>query len=80
MLPNRGEILEFNRQVVPLSRPLFDGFGLDVSSEKGQESGEASTSIEKEVPIKAKTGKGKKMSHSVIERYRPHITDIWDLK
>ena len=36
LLPNRGEILEFNRQVVPLSRPLFDGFGLDVSSEKGQ--------------------------------------------
>ena len=24
--PNRGQILEFNRQV-PLSRPLFDGFG-----------------------------------------------------
>ena len=26
LLPHRGEILEFNRQV-PLSRPLFDGFG-----------------------------------------------------
>ena len=25
-MPNRGEILDFNRQV-PLSRPLFDGFG-----------------------------------------------------
>ena len=33
LLPNRGEILEFNRQVVPLSRPLFEGFGdLDVNS------------------------------------------------
>ena len=26
LVPNRGEILDFNRQV-PLSRPLFDGFG-----------------------------------------------------
>jgi hypothetical protein len=27
LLPHRGKILEFNRQV-PLSRPLFDGFGI----------------------------------------------------
>ncbi len=31
LVPHRGEILEFNRQV-PLSRPLFDGFG-DVKRE-----------------------------------------------
>ena len=28
LLPGRGKILEFSRQV-PLSRPLFDGFGID---------------------------------------------------
>ena len=27
MLPHRGEILEFSNRQVPLSRPLFDGFG-----------------------------------------------------
>ena len=32
LLPHRGQILEFNRQV-PLSRPLFDG--LDADDEKG---------------------------------------------
>lgn len=35
LLPHRGEILEFNRQV-PLSRPLFDGFGGDSSSSDHQ--------------------------------------------
>merc|ERR1712051_424536 len=71
LLPNRGEILEFNRQVVPLSRPLFDGFGLDVSSEKGQK--ESAGSIEVDVtsqvqkPSKAKLT-SKKMSHAVVER------------
>ena len=60
--------------MVPLSRPLFDGFGLDVSSEKGQKesSGEAG-SIEVDVtsqvqkPSKAKLT-SKKMSHAVVER------------
>lgn len=34
LLSHRGEILEFNRQV-PLSRPLFDGFGQATSSGQG---------------------------------------------
>ena len=33
LVPNRGEILQFNRQV-PLSRPLFDGFGSIVENVK----------------------------------------------
>ena len=57
--------------MVPLSRPLFDGFGLDVSSEKGQK--ESAGSIEVDVtsqvqkPSKAKLT-SKKMSHAVVER------------
>ncbi len=37
LLTNRGEILEFKRQMVPLSRPLFDGFG-DIQSDVKNES------------------------------------------
>eukprot|EP00094_Tigriopus_californicus_P001742 TCALIF_01684-PB protein Name:"Similar to trx Histone-lysine N-methyltransferase trithorax (Drosophila virilis)" AED:0.11 eAED:0.18 QI:0/0.63/0.41/0.91/0.90/1/12/267/3483 len=36
LLPHRGDILEFNRQV-PLSRPLFDGFGGDSSNSDQQQ-------------------------------------------
>ena len=34
LVPNRGEILQFNRQVPLLSRPLFDGFGSIVENVK----------------------------------------------
>ncbi len=40
LLPHRGEILEFNRQV-PLSRPLFEGFG--VAPEKAAQDESASS-------------------------------------
>ncbi len=40
LLPHRGEILEFNRQV-PLSRPLFDGFGAPPEDDAGKTSAAA---------------------------------------
>ena len=55
--------------MVPLSRPLFDGFGLDVNSQQGSSAGVTTTAeapIEDQVP-KAKTT-SKKLSHVVIER------------
>ena len=42
LLPHRGKILEFNRQV-PLSRPLFDGFGIS-----DPESSKADDTLEKQ--------------------------------
>ena len=55
-VPNRGQILEFNRQV-PLSRPLFDGFGNETSSKLISEddleaSGKASSSDQVKKPTK----------------------------
>ena len=61
--------------MVPLSRPLFDGFGLDVSSEKGQkessgEAGSIEVDVSSQVQKPSKAGKltSKKMSHAVVER------------
>ena len=55
--------------MVPLSRPLFDGFGLDVSSEKGQkessgEAGSIEVDVSSQVQKPSKAGKltSKKMS------------------
>ena len=65
--------------MVPLSRPLFDGFGLDVNSQQGSSpaagvvtttaAAEGGAPIEDQVP-KAKKAKttSKKLSHVVIER------------
>ena len=61
--------------MVPLSRPLFDGFGLDVSSGKGQkessgEAGSIEVDVSSQVLKPSKAGKltSKKMSHAVVER------------
>ncbi len=45
LVPHRGEILEINRQV-PLSRPLFDGFGSQQTTTAATDSDVSKTEIE----------------------------------
>ncbi len=60
LLPNRGEILEFNKQIVPLSRPLFDGFGTPLPKQKEVKPEPASSS--------KSPGKRTATTHVVYER------------
>ena len=60
LVPNRGEILEFNKQV-PLSRPLFDGFGGSV-----EDPAKPSAEAVEEVPAESSSPNQK--SQVVVER------------
>lgn len=66
LLPHRGQILEFNRQV-RLSRPLFDGFGSDRISESSVADTSAFTSSNKKAAT-SDISSNKKASHVVYER------------
>ncbi len=75
LLPHRGEILEFNRQV-PLSRPLFEGFGAVTtasSSSPATTTSSTAASADSSSPSSAQpsgivAGSSAKSNHVVHER------------
>ena len=60
LLPNRGEILHLSQKVVPLSRPLFDGFGEDPTETEVKE--DSNVSSENASKVKQKVF-GKLLNH-----------------